>query len=339
MKVKSKDCLGLLISTGLIFVALILFGSFVAKSEAEEITWNWDHSLTLPNTSYDQVMVKELPPFMSKATNGRLKINILYGLGNPAETLKGIQDGRFDGGAVVCTFYGGTEPFWNFGNVSFFFENMAEFRRGAKKVGRLVSEDFEAKTGTMAVTGPVPWTSTYVWTVAVPLRTVEDWRGAKIRGAGLEDSKTIKALGAAPVTMVFGEVYTSLQRRVIDGFMTSLGASISIKPWEVTKYLNLWSMGYHNVQVAVNRKSFEKLPDDLKPAVLKAFQDFTDHAWDVVTRDDAAQLELQKRGGMTIIKPSDQAVKEFRSISEKLLEDWIQRTGEKGKRLVEMLRK
>ncbi|MGL4394495.1 MAG: TRAP transporter substrate-binding protein [Brevinema sp.] len=72
------------------------------------------------------------------------------------------------------------------------------------------------------------------------INTPEDLRGLKIR---VQDSPTsiemIKLMGATPVALNFGEVYTALQQGVIDGAENNTPSLITTGHAEVTKYYTL----------------------------------------------------------------------------------------------------
>ena len=55
------------------------------------------------------------------------------------------------------------------------------------------------------------------------LLTPEDFEGRKIRSMGPAENAALKAWGANPTTMAFGDVPPALQTGVIDGLLTSLG--------------------------------------------------------------------------------------------------------------------
>ncbi|MBT5666199.1 MAG: TRAP transporter substrate-binding protein DctP [Rhodospirillaceae bacterium] len=55
------------------------------------------------------------------------------------------------------------------------------------------------------------------------LLKLEDFKGKKIRSMGPAENSALKAWGANPTTMAFGDVPPALQTGVIDGLLTSLG--------------------------------------------------------------------------------------------------------------------
>lgn len=75
---------------------------------------------------------------------------------------------------------------------------------------------------------------------ASPIRTLEDMKGRKIR---VQESElmmdTMEALGAVPVPMAYGEVYSGLQTGVIDGAENNWPSYESTRHYEVARYFTL----------------------------------------------------------------------------------------------------
>ena len=78
------------------------------------------------------------------------------------------------------------------------------------------------------------------------------------------------ALGASSVTMGSGEVYMGIQRGTIDGQTSGTTAMRDRKMYEVTKYLTITNHGCPEFLLAINDKSYAKLNDTQKKALMLA---------------------------------------------------------------------
>lgn len=90
----------------------------------------------------------------------------------------------------------------------------------------------------------------------------------KIRAPGAY-GKFLRNLGASPVSLAWSEIYTSLATGVIDG---SIGSNMidhrDGNHVEVAKYMYpLPIAGAQVLPIVVNRRAWNKLPDDLKAIV------------------------------------------------------------------------
>ena len=82
--------------------------------------------------------------------------------------------------------------------------------------------------------------------------------------------KSPEALGASSVTMGSGEVYMGIQRGTIDGQTSGTTAMRDRKMYEVTKYLTITNHGCPEFLLAINDKSYAKLNDTQKKALMLA---------------------------------------------------------------------
>ena len=68
-----------------------------------------------------------------------------------------------------------------------------------------------------------------------PLTAQNDWSGRKLRGVANQHG-VIKELGGVPVVMPMGDVYTSVEKGVVDGACAPANVMLATKHYEVAKY-------------------------------------------------------------------------------------------------------
>jgi len=101
-----------------------------------------------------------------------------------------------------------------------------------------------------------------------PIRTVDDLQGFKIRTPqGSLWVDLFHTLGANVATISIGEVYTSLQTKVVDGEENSYYIIDFFKLYEVQKYLSVTNHMYDGWWLLANGEAWEKLPQDVKNVI------------------------------------------------------------------------
>ena len=108
-----------------------------------------------------------------------------------------------------------------------------------------------------------------------PINKPEDIKGIKLR---VMDSKIHqgfwRALGADPVPMSWGEAYTALQQKAIDGVENAISVLDGNNINEVNKYLALTDHNYSSIFIIMSEKTFKKLTPEqqkiLQETVLEA---------------------------------------------------------------------
>lgn len=124
-----------------------------------------------------------------------------------------------------------------------------------------------------------------------PIVLPEDAKGQKLR---IQTSKVleeqIKAMGANPQVINFGEVYSALQTGVVDGTENPLSNFYNSKFYEVQKSLTLSNHGYLGYLVVMSEKFWSELPEDLKSVVEQAVKEATDFEREESAKDEAQLL-------------------------------------------------
>ena len=117
-----------------------------------------------------------------------------------------------------------------------------------------------------------------------PINSLADFRGLKIRIAGL-GGQVLSRVGALPVTMPVGEVFTSLQSGVLDAAeFAGPYSDIPLGLHKVAKYYYApgWQEPSSPIECTVNRQAYEGLPKDLQTIV--------DAAGEAMNNDVSAEL-------------------------------------------------
>ncbi|HHG3620524.1 TPA: TRAP transporter substrate-binding protein [Vibrio parahaemolyticus] len=97
------------------------------------------------------------------------------------------------------------------------------------------------------------------------IKSVDDLQGLKMRIPGFA-GEILAELGAKPTNIAPGELYTSLERRTIDA-LEWVGPSLDLR-MGFHKIAPYYYTGWHEpateLQFLVNKRTWERLPDDLK---------------------------------------------------------------------------
>jgi len=129
-----------------------------------------------------------------------------------------------------------------------------------------------------------------------PLEKPADLKGLKIRTWKAKGPYNfLKAMGAKPLPMAFGEVYTSLQQGQIDGVISSSYQFLTMNFCEVCKYQTDFNLIYNYITLVFNKKWFDSLPQDLQEVLTKAGRISQIYCRDVVApefnKDNYGNLE------------------------------------------------
>lgn len=147
-----------------------------------------------------------------------------------------------------------------------------------------------------------------------PVKKPEDLKGMKIRVPNNKiQIKGFEVLGAAPVGMALGEVYTSLQQGTIDGLENPLPVLYNGKFHEVAKYLTLDGHIKNFTTLVCGTEFFNSLTPEQQQILIDTAEEAGVYNNDIVLEVEKETLEKFKAEGVEVIEVSQE---EFRKASE-----------------------
>jgi len=132
------------------------------------------------------------------------------------------------------------------------------------------------------------------------INKIEDFAGLKLRvipnPVFLE---TFKALKANPVPMNFGELYTALENKTVDGQENPYTVILSNKFFEVQKYVTASNHAYTQNILLVSKKFWDRLSPDEQKMVREAIAETRDYQREQTRIQTEKALAELKVKGMT----------------------------------------
>ncbi|WP_289154571.1 TRAP transporter substrate-binding protein [uncultured Salipiger sp.] len=295
-------------------VALALAGT----AQAQEFTFRIQSSDPAGNTNF--VLQKEWAEMVSEKTDGRVAVEMLpvETIVAHSETMDAVAAGILDGHFTDTSYASGKDPAfglianpvgaWSDPSQMFDFMNNG----GGKELMNEMLEPY----GLHFVGATTPGLEAFV--SKVPLDGVDDLQGLKLRAPEGMVQNVFAAAGAAPVNLPGSEVFTSLDKGVIDAadyntFSTNAAQGLH----DVAKHPVY--PGFHSmplIEVSVNKAKWDSLPDDLKTAMEESVKEFAVYQSETVHERDMEAAEEAKAGGeITIHDWSDEERAKFRGIA------------------------
>jgi TRAP-type C4-dicarboxylate transport system substrate-binding protein len=113
--------------------------------------------------------------------------------------------------------------------------------------------------------GPGTWGHFQMWSKK-PIKKLADLKGMKMRSFFLYD-RLQKALGITPVTIPTPELYTALERGVVEGFCFPQAGPRQIGWTKSAKYVIAHSFYTNDVVLLMNLDTWKKLPKDVQDKI------------------------------------------------------------------------
>jgi TRAP-type C4-dicarboxylate transport system substrate-binding protein len=161
-----------------------------------------------------------------------------------------------------------------------------------------------------------------------PFKTIEELKGQRIRGYGV-GADTVNRLGGQGMPVVAAEVYTSLERGILDGvFSFAFVTAEKSKLHEQAPYIIETGAGAHApTTVVMNRPLWLSLPDDLKEVIAKVAKEVYDYKYtELYTRLIDESMAVMIKAGAKFSKISDAEIKKATSrVQPAQMNDWVEK--------------
>ncbi len=101
-----------------------------------------------------------------------------------------------------------------------------------------------------------------------PAVNLADFKGMRVRSAGRAEGWTIEALGGTPVEVATSDLYTSLERGLVDSAFLSWSLILRQGVKDVTKYRTECKLFYRAWPIVMNKKTWDSLGSDLQQTIM-----------------------------------------------------------------------
>ncbi len=269
-------------------------------------------------------------------SNGRMKCQVLHAMsggGTPPQLVDRIKDGVDDLTITLPGYTAGRFPMMEVFELPF-MTNSAE-------VGAAAAWDYLQKNATKEFPGTkvlATWVHDegYVHTANKQIKTLEDFKGLKMRAPTRQTNKLLAKLGATPVGMPVSGVADALSKGTIDGY---------VLPWEVIPAFKLHEMSKFHTQTdpkhpamysagfifAMNQAKYDSLPADLKKVIDNnsgaALSRQIGKTWD---ESQAPGRKAAQDRGNTIMTLSPEETERWVKASAPIYDEWVADLNAKG---------
>ncbi|MBQ6111353.1 MAG: C4-dicarboxylate TRAP transporter substrate-binding protein [Synergistaceae bacterium] len=147
-----------------------------------------------------------------------------------------------------------------------------------------------------------------------PVKTVEDLKGLQIRVPTNQiQTKGFEVLGATPVGMSLGDVYTALQQGTIDGGENPLSTLYGRRHHEVAKYLILDGHVLNYTNWICSSMWFDGLTPEQQKALVETGNEAGVFNNELQAKANDYYLDLMKKEGVTVTVPDEKVLEGFRA--------------------------
>lgn len=298
-------------------------------------------SPTIPQ--YTRVDIPMLREELPKRSGGRISVTLASwperNLTGP-ELLRVLRAGQIDLGGIALPTVAGDAPLLDIIDLAGLLSSHEMGRKVADAVMPELNKELERFNVRIIATYPFP---AQVFFCRDPIASLADVKGRRIRTPGGSQNDFVQSIGAQPVAIGFPEVYSALERGVVDCAVTGTATGNGARWYEVTKHLYTLPVQWGVAAYGVNLAWWNKLDPAVRDFLQKVMIEVQEKQWALgleLTDDgiacnggdkDKCKIgRLVDNRPMTITRATEADMATLRnSLTSVVLPAWIKRCGEK----------
>jgi tripartite ATP-independent transporter DctP family solute receptor len=267
-------------------VTLRMYSSLPADENSSHYVWYERFKSNLAASVKDAVTVNYFPNAM---------------LGKEADAVQQVRLGAVDMMISGTSIWATIAPEIGVLDLGYLFTDSDHVGRALDgKAGELLSSILSTKANVKPLSFGYSLGARNVYT-RQPITKPADLQNLKIRVLPVPNFiATLKAMGAAPIPMPGGEVYSGLQMGVIDGLEHDAPTVLASKFYEIAKYCTLTQHIYNPIVVVINKAAFDHIPDALKADVVAAATEATNYERQLAASTEAKAFTDLKAHGLIV---------------------------------------
>jgi TRAP-type C4-dicarboxylate transport system substrate-binding protein len=297
----------------------------------------WQMATPYPDGNFHTRNIRAFVQEVEQAAGGRLAVQIHSGgaLLRMPEIKRGVQTGQVQLGEILLTAYANEDPLFDADALPQLVTNYAQ----AKRLADLQRPFIEARLARqgLSLLYMVPWPPAGLY-AQQPVTSLEQLRGQRFRTFSPMTNRFAQLIGAQPTLVQAAELAQAFATGVVQAQITSAATGVDTQAWDYARVFTPLGFSMTKNAVLVSRRALEGLPADLQAAIRAAAGRAETRGYEL---SEAAQRSTEAtlaERGMQVGPPSQQLLDDLARVGRIMADEWVQRAGADGARLLEQYR-
>ena len=279
-------------------------GDSSGGESAEGQTYEWTASSGLAvGSSWDLGLLK-FAELLNERSNGAITLTVHSGatLGSAKETLAGVQMGSIDfiveSSASLSNFTDAMSVF----DLPYLFPDAATARKALS--GEAAQGQLDALES-IGMKGINYWENgIYAIGAVKPVKNLADLKGMRVRSIDSPlQADVYSALGAMPVVLAWGDIYTSIQTGVADAVSSTAVTNMYTQNfYEVAPYITLSNHGYSPAPLICSKSLWDSLSEDIQQLVMECAEEAREYHYQICDEQLAEYMAEMEANGAEFIE-------------------------------------
>jgi TRAP-type C4-dicarboxylate transport system substrate-binding protein len=298
----------------------------------------WQFATPYPDGNFHTQNIREFVKDLEAAATGRLNVVVHSNasLLRMPEIKRGVQTGQVQMGEILLSAYGNEDPMFEIDGIPMLVTSFTQ----ARVLAGLQRPFVQARLARQGITllYMVPWPQSGFYT-NTPLATLDGLRGTKFRTFNAATQRFATLVGATPTLVQVSELAQAFATGVVNAMVTSAATGVDSQAWDYVKHFV--PVGFTRTKNAVfcSTRALNALPAPVQQALRDAAERAEQRGWDIAASEERARQQQLAERGMIVADPAPAALMaDLAKVGDTMVNEWVQKAGEDGKKLVDAYR-
>ena len=297
----------------------------------------WQMATPYADGNFHTRNVRSFIEDIQKGSNGQLSVQLHSngGLLKMPEIKRGVQTGQVQVGEILLTAYANEDPLFDADALPQLVVNYAQ----AKRLADLQRPFIEARLARqgLSLLYMVPWPPAGLYSQE-PVTSLEQLRGQRFRTFSPMTNRFAQLIGAQPTLVQAAELAQAFATGVVQAQITSAATGVDTQSWDYAKVFTPLGFSMTKNAVFISRRALQGLPEQQQQMIRTAAEAAEKRGYEI---SEAAAKETQAtlaQRGMRVPEPSARLLEDLTRVGRTMADEWVQRAGEDGKKLLDAYR-
>ena len=329
--------------------AVALLAGLACPAAAQEVPSGPQVNVTMVtqlSPSIPQYTLVDIPMLregIPRRSGGRIQVTLASwperNLTGP-ELLRVLRAGQIDVGGIALPTVAGDAPLLDIMDLAGLNTSTEQARKVSDAMIPELNRELERFGVRIVATYPFP---AQVFFCRDPITSLADLKGKRVRTPGGSQNDFVQSIGAQPVAIGFPEVYSALERGVVDCAVTGTATGNGARWYEVTRHLYTLPVQWGVAAYGVNLSWWNRLDPPVRDFLQKVMLEVQEQQWKQgteLTEDGIACNAGRKEGcrigkvvedkPMTVTRATPADTETLRTaLTTVVLPAWVKRCGER----------
>lgn len=297
----------------------------------------WDMPMAYAAGNYHTENGVRFAEAVTQATGGDIEV-VVHASGSlfkGGEIFRAVRTGQAPIGERLISALGNEDPLFELDSLPFLATSFADARRLYDASRPALAAKLDEMN--LRLLYAVPWPPQGLY-VKNPVTAAADMKGIKFRAYNAMTSRLAELMGAVPTKIEAAELSQAFATGVADSMISSGSTGYDRKIWEHVRYWYDVQAWLPKNMVFINKDVWTGLDATAQGVIAGAAAMAEAAGWAEAERLATWYKEQLAANGMEVGPPGETLRADFERIGAKMTEEWLERAGDAGQRVVEVYR-